>query len=668
MAATIKASHNPVSFPSPHLGTLPQHTNITWDTGANNIRGRVFVSLNGGPEEIFDGNARRQGSKERAVQFGQNLEFRLRQDNPARTLLATVMVTTEKTAGLPAVVIDINNLAGGYSQGIYNLTVTPGFEAVIITFRTRQPTAPFIEISDQDTGKPIYVWKGPDKRQVHQMDMASESPGNRLAQNVRHSYRIVASAMPGSPDATEAVATGTFRTGARTATVFFDTVHVRNDGDPGLKGAGEFTFRFSGGNAATGAPLGNTEVYGQADINTGEDVAVNRALIILAAPPVLWAHVSATEDDRSFFDPGTLGLCTIGTAGGSAPGSFGKDIGACSVASVTEHFDISQTIGGISERPFAMATGNFAIAYDVAGRLRVEAHAGEWFERFVEGRRPLPYAQTPSAIAWVSPNGNAKFVQKQGHAHKLIFGPGGALYHQALGNDPRLEGSWTNLGGRFDGPVTAVATEHEQVYLFGLARDGAALYKIHAPDAGAGDDWQTLGGAFVGRIAVAAGADGTIELFALSEDGSVFQRTLSERGEPQAEWELIGAGIAGSIAALFSPRTGLSLFALGRGREVLYKRRPPHEEWWPVGREWESLGVASDGLLSAEWVGDEAVLLAVVSEDETVHLFAWPNYPAPAPEGWQVVGSVNSLLQGRISGREAAMTSGPPRAAEGRRD
>ena len=106
MAATINAFPNPVPFPSPHLGTLPQHTKITWNTGDNNIRGRVFVSLNGGPEEIFDGTARRQGSKEWAAQFGQTLEFRLRQDNPARTLLDTVKVTTEKTAGLPAVVIE----------------------------------------------------------------------------------------------------------------------------------------------------------------------------------------------------------------------------------------------------------------------------------------------------------------------------------------------------------------------------------------------------------------------------------------------------------------------------------------------------------------------------------------------------------------------------------
>jgi hypothetical protein len=658
MATTISANPNPVLFPSPHLGTLPRNTRITWDTGSNIIRGRVFLSLNGGSEEVFDGNARRSGSKDKAVQFGQTMEFRLRQDNTAGTLLATVTVTTAKTAGLPAVVIDAaNNLPSG-SQGIFNLTVAPGIDAVTITFRTRQPIEPFIEIMEGVTGKPLYVWKKSGKRELHQMDMASESPGNRLAQNAWHRYRIEAAAMPDSPDQTKAISTGTFRTGSRTAEIFFDTIHVRNDGDPGLKGAGEFTFTFRGGDALTGVQLGNAESWGEGSIDAGHDVAVNRVVTIPAAPSVLWASVSGEEDDKSFFDPGALGLCTIGIVGGGAPGSYVKEIGACTVASVTEHFDISQTIGGISERPFEMHTGDFAIAYDVVGRLRVEARAGEWSQRFVEGRRPLPFVQAPSPVTWVSPNGNAKFVQKQGHAHRLILDPGGMLYHQTLGQDRRAEGSWTNLGGQFQDTVTVVATGPDSVSLFGLSAEGAVLYKAHASDARPETDWQKLGGAFIGRVIAATGEEGRIELFALREDGSVSHRTLSERGQPQADWEEIGGGIAGAMAALFSSRTGLSLFAIGRGGEVLYKRRPLNEEWRPAGREWETLGVASDGLLSAEWVGDEALLLAVVAEDETVRVLVWPTYPyAPPREGWQIVGTVNSLLQARLSKGDAPMVS-----------
>ena len=658
MAATISANPNPVLFPSPQLGTLPRNTRITWDTGSNTIRGRVFLSLNGGPEEVFDGNARRSGSKDKALQFGQTMEFRLRQDNPDRTLLTTVTVTTAKTAGLPAVVIEaVNNLPSG-SQGIFNLTVAPGIDAVTITFRTRQPTEPFIEILEADTGKPLYIWKTSGKREVHKMDMTSESPGNRLAHNASHSYRIEATAMPDSPDQTKAISTGTFRTGSRTAEIFFDTIHVRNDGDPGLKGAGEFTFNFRGGDALTGAQLGNVERWGEGSIEAGHDVTVNRVITIPAAPSVLWVSVSGEEDDRSFFDPGALGLCTIGIVGGGAPGSYVKEIGACTVANVTEHFDISQTIGGISERPLEMHTGNFAIAYDVLGRLRVEAHPGVWFQRFVEGRRPMPFAQTPSPVAWVSPNRNAKFVQKQGRAHRLILDPSGVLYHQMLGHEHRSEGAWTNLGGRFQDPVTVVATGPDHVSLFGLSPDGAVLYKTHASNTRPETDWQTLGGAFIGRVIAAIGEEGRIELFALSKANSVCHRTLTERGQPQTDWAEIGGGIADTMAALFSSRTGLSLFALGRGGEVLYKRRPLNEEWRPASRQWETLGIASDGLLSAEWVGEEALLLAVVAEDETVRVLAWPTYPDASPrEGWQTVGTVNSLLQARLPEGEVSKVS-----------
>ncbi len=90
---------------------------------------------------------------------------------------------------------------------------------------------------------------------------------------------------------------------------------------------------------------------------------------------------------------------------------------------------------------------------------------------------------------------------------------------------------------------------------------------------------------------------------------------------------------------------------------------PPQEDWQPEGPEWETLGVASDGTLSAEWVGDGVVLLAVVAEDETVRILAWPRYPDEPPrEGWQVVGTVNSLLQAQIPERESATVPDAPQS------
>ncbi len=126
------------------------------------------------------------------------------------------------------------------------------------------------------------------------------------------------------------------------------------------------------------------------------------------------------------------------------------------------------------------------------------------------------------------------------------------------------------------------------------------------------------------------------------------------KGEQHGEWHGIGTGVEGSLAALFSIRTGLSLFAIGRGGEILYKRRSPEGEWRPKGEEWESLGVASAGLLSAEWIGDEGLLLAAVAEDETVASWPGPDYPdAPPRHDWKLAGTVNSLLNGENPSRRS---------------
>jgi len=65
MAATISANPNPVLFPSPHLGTLPRKTTITWDTGANDIKGPDdgFNRLGSGCSALFQEVIHRQGER-----------------------------------------------------------------------------------------------------------------------------------------------------------------------------------------------------------------------------------------------------------------------------------------------------------------------------------------------------------------------------------------------------------------------------------------------------------------------------------------------------------------------------------------------------------------------------------------------------------------------------
>ena len=137
--------------------------------------------------------------------------------------------------------------------------------------------------------------------------MVFEGYGQPMAQNAEHTYRIVAYPMPGSPNPDKAEVTGTFRTGSRTATIFFDKIHVRLDGDP--NSPGEFRFSFGGGDADTGEPLGNVEFFGEASITDGHTEDVNKIVTIPTAPRLLWAQVVANEDDSSIF---TGGLATSG--------------------------------------------------------------------------------------------------------------------------------------------------------------------------------------------------------------------------------------------------------------------------------------------------------------------------------------------------------------------
>ncbi len=647
MAATITANPNPVNFALGTIIGLERNTTITWDTDSL-AQGVVFVSRDGGQSETQIAGGPQQGNRrgtiDWGIKLGETLLFRLkRADN--NNLLASVMVTTTESAGLPLAVPEAIRDRQN-PQGIFALRVIPGVDDVTITYRTRRPTFPFISIRNEVNGILDLLWD-PDNQDFH--SAVFDGHGMGLAQETAHTYLIVATEEPGvSNSSTNVRDTGRFVTGSRTATFFFDKIVVRETGDP--SDTGEFTFQFGAGVVdlvRNNERLGNTETFGESSIDKGESVDVNRVVTIPTAPRRLWAQVAASEDD-DYYNPFDPGIHSRGWALHFAqPGSEVKKTEYFVHGWLTDHFDISQMSG---ETPFQMSTGDFEIAYDVSGRLRVDTADGDWL-RPIGPPRPEVFTERMTAFS-INPGQRGMVAGEEGRGHRVVFGPDGTVYHQALADDPRHadDGRWTELGGRFAGPLTVVAGAGH-VSLFGLSPDGAVLHKTHAPSDRPDDDWQTLGGSFAGRVTAVAGADGEIELFATDEDGSVSHRTLTDprRGQTDEEWERVGEGIAGPIAALFSPRTGLSLFALGRGGEVLHKRRAPQEGWESTGSAWESFGVASAGTLSAEWVGNEVPLLCVVDEDETVRVLAWPGYPEERPrEGWQTIGTVNSLLRGDL--------------------
>lgn len=651
MAATITASPNPVTFSGFFTTFLKKDTTITWNAGGT-IRGWVEEYVNGAFKADFDGsqqNPKGQGSKVASIELGQTHEFRVIQNNAAKTLLASVKVTTEHDVSEPPLVV-IDALRNTPFQGIYDLKVSPEIESVTITFKTYQSTNPLVMLTHAERGELVGLWARQEKKQVH--SIVFEGGSEWLEQDTVFNYRIVA-------DKREAK--GTIRTGLRTATFFFDSIRLRH-GD-----SGDVGFQFGVGNAEAQTLLGNDRFEPDGDVDDGETVHVNRVITIPTAPRVLWAQVTGYENNRTawdfFLNPGFDGFGSFPSF--SHQGTQGFHGETWAYADVTQHFNISWTRGGTSTSSFTMPTANFALAYSVSARLRVEAHNGEWITsvpKVTHSLRPREgfTERATRSIGSVGPGQIAVVTAAPGHPHMVFLDPEGAVYHQALEEDSRAwrRTPWTRLGGQFEGPMTVVAAGPERISLFGLSPDGAVLYKTHAPNGGSLDeDWQSLGGEFVGHVTAATGADGAIEVFATSEDGSVFHRPLvgPQREQPRAVWERVGDTTSGSIVALTSPRRGLSLFALGRDGEVLHKRRPLEEqEWWPADREWESLGIASEGSLGAEWAEDDGLILTVIGQDETVRVLAWSAYPEARPgNGWQTVGSIESLLQGRTVEGEA---------------
>ena len=85
--------------------------------------------------------------------------------------------------------------------------------------------------------------------------------------------------------------------------MFFTEIDVWRDGDPGLKGDGEFTFSFGAGDADSRTNLGEPwpgEYKG--DINDDDPPKfINKNIDMPFGPRNLWIEVIGTEDDGDIF-------------------------------------------------------------------------------------------------------------------------------------------------------------------------------------------------------------------------------------------------------------------------------------------------------------------------------------------------------------------------------
>jgi hypothetical protein len=656
MAAYIQSSVNPVLISAWSL-IQKKTVQISWSTDSPFL-GYVYLSIDGGPEKIFDGSPSGKVSNSTPppsidIEFGKTYDFRLKRNSMLNPVLATLRLKGEEKLGTTAGLAKVIKEMVPRSQHIFGLHVYPGIDSVRIKFRTRQATGAAVEITNDVTQKVVAFALSAGTNQVHDVKIAKgvNLTPESLKMGTPHSFKIVAPQLPGSLTTKESVLPGKFRTGGRNATVFFNRIIVHNDGDPGARLAdGDFTFWFGAGDVDDIVALGEDN-YGEEAIGSGEFRDVNKEVFIGDSPVGMWVQALAFENDIGY----EFGFSGPGTRGPGLPLDPGVTCedwndGDGVFATVTQHFDFSHLADEVEDRLFEMTNHSCAIHFTVACRLRVEAFLGSLVEPFIKKSGPPPRSPLPR-VAMIRNPGDRVFVGTgSDRALSLRLAPGGALFARTPSNKPSAsKGRRTRIAGEFAGPVTVVASSEDQFRLFTLDRDGGVSHKAFSRDVPQNEEWESLGGEFVGSIAAAVGPDGRIEIFGLSRDGVVSHRTLSAEsaGPAVSDWQRIGDGIGGSLTAFTTPR-GVSVVARDRDGEVLHKLRRGNE-WRPAGREWQSLGAAPAGPLFAELVEDDVVVLAVLAEDESIMLRPWRNYPDAPRDDWRSVGTINSLLESRLS-------------------
>src|SRR4051812_9255738 len=98
MVAFISAAPDPVVFTYPDVYfNRALDVNVGWDTGEPTVKGRVFRSLNGGPEAGLLGPDLPSGTRGEKILLGQTLTFVLRRPDNGQEL-ARATVTTKKNA------------------------------------------------------------------------------------------------------------------------------------------------------------------------------------------------------------------------------------------------------------------------------------------------------------------------------------------------------------------------------------------------------------------------------------------------------------------------------------------------------------------------------------------------------------------------------------------
>jgi hypothetical protein len=625
--------------------------NVGWDTGQPAVKGRVFRSLNGGAEVRLPGPDLTSGTRTEKILLGQTLRFVLRNAAGGQEI-ANYTVTTKKDP-LAEYMTDPDL---GF---IFRLNVQPLVDTVWIAFETAQPAVPYLEVRRHDNGELADGWMGSGGFQKqHQREL--NALGNGYPQDTTFDFQLVAmkdigggriafgSGAPHNPEIR-----GTFTTGSRTTTFFFDNIYVRNDGDP--NSWGEFQFKFGVGDVVTRERLGPVESWDK-DLFTGATGTLNKVITIDHAPRWMWVQVKSWEDD-SFLGTGVGRPATSPYF--AAPGSGGYEVADGSYTWVTIHIDTNDNASD-SFQPFHMVSGNFSTAYNIYGRFQVLRRNGTAHHtggiQFLGRRKVPPKRSRPLEHSRMLEHGRTEAVGRGAGHTSMSLGPTGAVFVRTYQPGTQV-GYLADLGGEFRTPVTLVAAAHETLYVVGLNPRGEVVVQTLADDSQPKREWTNLGGAFTGSVTgVLRGR--FVDLLASDAKGQIFHRTLPTDGSQNGEhWRRIGSGVRGAVTAVVASQSELAVFGLADDGRLLHRRHTFDGEWRPIERDdWQVLGAtdratASRGIIRAHWETETDLIVSAFVDDELAGALLWAGYPEPdGATDWHPVEAADDTVGGCSAG------------------
>lgn len=692
MASSLQLRPPAVTIPS--VGTRQRTILIDWNTDSRSIPGALFMSIDNGPEQFLSGTPAADLADQRKwrtsgtgvpapVVLGSSYRFFLRDPRSSlgNPLNQVLLIPDEEAVPLPPL-----GPAVSAAQRIFGLRVWVGVDTVRFRFRTSQPALVSIEIREipeipeEASGEVVAVAFSSGTATVnplvtrHDVTIARGEPtvsmARRLSQNTEHTFRIVADALPGSPNPSRREVSGRFVTGERNAELFFDRVDVSLDGDPdflftGIENDGEFVFSLGLGDADTLGQLGDEIEYSDDNLGSGEGRGVGRSVRVQRIPSTIWVQIVGQELDAQWGGLGPFpfsqgGRVTGSLEVGTLEGITCEESDNLAFAAITQYLDVSDLRDGPPRSiDLRLANSNCVIVFAVLARLVVEARSGRLMEPIVpRGDRRARFPLSPAATlagagdrVWLGPAARLELPSEDElRLHRLQLTAGGGLRVSVHGSgslDPFATDAIDLERPDPAGPLLAVAAQ-EILHLLEIEPEGALRHRPLVPGGEARGEWRRIADGIACTPAAALSPRGEVDVLVLDRQGRLLASTIPRGQADPGGWRLIGDGFEGPLAAFASP-AGSTVIARDCGgllRALVLDSGSEGSSAW----NWSALGSPPAGLLAARWLESGLAVVTVLGEDEQVHLLCWEDFPAaPLEPRWRAIGSFDELLERRFS-------------------